>query len=95
MAVDDTSPGRRPDPAAPPHRRRDRSPWNWLILVPLVVSLTVPLFDRSRPSLVGIPFFYWYQMAAIAVGVICTIAVFRAHERAAERTIAARPSTER
>lgn len=86
MAVDDTPPTPRPDPAVAPARRRDRSPWNWLILVPLVVSLAVPVFDRSAPSLGGIPFFYWYQMAAIGVGVVATVVVFRAHERAHEKT---------
>ena len=51
--------------------------------MPLVVSLTVPIFDRSAPALAGVPFFYWYQILAIAVGVLATVAVFRAHERRA------------
>ena len=82
MALDDTTPSpRREDDAATPPRRSDRSGWNWLIAVPLVVSLTVPVFDRSAPALAGIPFFYWYQIVAIGVGVLATVAVFRAHER--------------
>ena len=62
-----------------------------------MVSLTVPIFDRSAPALAGVPFFYWYQIVAIAVGVLATVAVFRAHERAAARRAdrPAAPSTER
>lgn len=85
MATDDAPPPPREDPATAPARRRDRSWWNWLIVVPLVVSLTVPIFDRSAPTLAGVPFFYWYQILAIGVGVLATVAVFRAHERGAGR----------
>ena len=79
MATDDAPPPPRENAAPPP--RSDRSGWNWLIAVPLVVSLTVPIFDRSSPALAGVPFFYWYQILAIGVGVLATVAVFRAHER--------------
>ncbi len=54
----------------------DRSPWNWLLLVPLVVTLVPALYNRARPELFGIPFFYWYQLAVITVGVVCTYVVF-------------------
>lgn len=69
----------------PPPPRSDRSWWNWLIAVPLVLSLTVPIFNRDQPSIGGVPFFYWYQVLAIAVGVVATILVFRAHDRANQR----------
>ena len=54
----------------------DRSPWNWLLLVPLVVTLIPPLYNRARPELLGIPFFYWYQLVVIGVGVVCTYVVY-------------------
>ena len=57
-------------------RVRDRSPWNWLLLVPLLVTLLPPLYNRLRPELLGMPFFYWYQFLAIAVGVGCTLVVY-------------------
>lgn len=65
---------------APP-TRSDRSPWNWLLLLPLVVTLYPPLYNRVEPELFGIPFFYWYQLAAISVGVLCTLAVYLASRR--------------
>ena len=57
-------------------QRTDSSPWHWLLLVPLVVVLLPQLYSKLRPTLFGIPFFYWYQMAAIAVGVTCTLLVY-------------------
>ena len=59
-------------------RRPDRSRWNWLLLLPLLATLYPPLYNHRKPSLLGIPFFYWYQLLAVAIGVICVYAVYRA-----------------
>jgi hypothetical protein len=70
-----------PAPSAGAERppvRSDRKPVNWLLLVPLVVVLIPPLYNRTSPELIGIPFFYWYQLAVISVGVLCTYLVYRA-----------------
>jgi len=40
---------------------------NWLMLVPVVMLLAVPLYNRDTPRLFGLPFFYWYQLACIFV----------------------------
>lgn len=61
--------------------RSDRSPWNWLLLLPLVATLFPPLFNRTSPALAGIPFFYWYQLAAIAIGVASTFIVYKMTRR--------------
>lgn len=75
------------DPARPPvredleyaaRRRLNRSPWNWLLLLPLLATLFPWIYNRTDPKLFDIPFFYWYQMACIPVGVISTIVVYRA-----------------
>jgi Protein of unknown function (DUF3311) len=59
-------------------RRRVRfSPWNLLLLVPLAAVLFPWLYNRDDPRLFDIPFFYWYQLAAIAIGVSCTYVVYR------------------
>ena len=47
-----------------------------LLLVGIVVPLLVPTYARVEPRLFGFPFFYWYQLAVIAVGVICTLVVY-------------------
>jgi hypothetical protein len=60
----------------PGARRSDRSPWNWLLLIPIVVPLLTFLFNRDKPRLAGFPFFYWAQLAFVVVGVVCTTLVY-------------------
>jgi hypothetical protein len=57
---------RRPPEAGPEPRRtrrEDRSPWHWLLLVPIVVPLVPGLYNRIEPTLLGVPFFYWGQLS--------------------------------
>jgi len=51
------------------------SNWNLLLLVPLLILLT-PLFNHRGPQLLGLPFFYWAQLAFVIVGVICVGVVY-------------------
>jgi hypothetical protein len=64
-----------------PSRRRDRSPLYWLLLVPVVVPLLVPLFNANDPKLFGFPRFYWLQLAFIVVGVGTTSLVYQLTKR--------------
>jgi Protein of unknown function (DUF3311) len=63
------------DPA-PPHGDV-RKGWYWLLLLPLIGTLIVPIFNHDHPRFIGVPFFYWYQMVWIAVSVLCTVVVYR------------------
>ncbi len=74
MSVDSAHPEKRQRG----NPKRDRSPWNWLLLLPLLATLYPPLYNRREPELFDIPFFYWYQLAAVTIGVVCTYAVYRA-----------------
>ncbi|MBX6751606.1 MAG: DUF3311 domain-containing protein [Micromonosporaceae bacterium] len=58
-----------------PTRRRGL---NWLMLVPVVMQLAVPLYNRDAPRLFGLPFFYWYQLACIFVTTITITFVYMA-----------------
>ncbi|GAA2369292.1 DUF3311 domain-containing protein [Dactylosporangium salmoneum] len=51
-----------------PRARRARSGY-WLLAIPTVAPLLTPLYDRADPMVWGIPFFYWYQMACIALAI--------------------------
>lgn len=57
--------------------RGDRSPWNWLLFVPIVLPLLTPLFNHDEPRLFGFPVFYWLQLAFILVGVTTTSLVYQ------------------
>ena len=58
-------------------RSRDRSPVYWLLLIPIVVPLLVPLYNGADPKLLGFPRFYWLQLAFIIIGVVTTSVVYQ------------------
>jgi Protein of unknown function (DUF3311) len=64
-------------PEAVPAPRHDRSPWNWLLLVPIVLPLLTPIFNHDSPRLWGFPAFYWVQFLFIFVGVGTTTLVYQ------------------
>lgn len=82
-----------PDALAP--HRSDRSPWNWLLLVPIVVPLLVPLYNSVEPTLFGWPLFYWLQLVFVALGVATTVLVYRMTRRSAAERQAARDAISR
>ncbi len=61
--------------------RSDRSPWNWVLLVAVVIPLIPVLFNHAEPRLFGIPLFYWLQLAFILVSVAATLIVYRVTRR--------------
>ncbi len=54
----------------------DRSPWHWLLLIPVVVPLLTFLYDGDEPRLFGFPRFYWLQLAYLGLAVVCTTVVY-------------------
>jgi hypothetical protein len=50
--------------------------WYWLLLVPLLGLLIPPIYNYEDPRLIGIPFFYWYQLAWVPVSVAITALVY-------------------
>lgn len=69
------------DPEATPTQRSDASPWNWLLLVPIVLPLLTFLYNSETPRLGGFPLFYWLQFAFIGIGVLTTTIVYQATKR--------------
>ena len=58
-------------------KRSDHSPWNWLLLIPIVLPLVTAIYNRDAPRLWGFPAFYWIQLLFIFVGVATTTLVYR------------------
>ena len=77
-----TPPAGTPTSGVAPHRS-DRSPWNWLLLVGIVLPLLVPIYNKVEPTLFGWPFFYWFQLLLVGVGVLTTSIVYRMTRRSA------------
>ena len=70
-------PEREREVRAAAHRGVHTPLWNLLLLVPLIATLIPGIYNRETPKLFDIPFFYWYQMAVIPVGVLCVVLVYR------------------
>jgi hypothetical protein len=48
-----------------------------LLVILAAVGLWVPLYNRAEPSLLGVPFFYWFQILWIVVGALITGLAYR------------------
>lgn len=51
------------------------SPWNLVLLIPLLMLVT-PWFNFDKPRVLGLPFFYWYQFLFVIVGVASVAIVY-------------------
>ena len=47
-----------------------------LFLIPVVIVLWVPFYNRLEPALGGIPFFYWYQLAWVLIAASIVMSVY-------------------
>lgn len=64
-----------------PADRRSIPRVRWLLVAALlapavVLPLWVPLYDREDPSLLGFPFFYWFQFLLIVGAVALTVPAY-------------------
>jgi hypothetical protein len=64
----------------PRGRRRGWSWWYLLLVVQLVAVLWPPFYNKAEPYLIGIPFFYWYQLLWVLIGAALTAIVYFATE---------------
>ena len=48
-----------------------------LLLVPCVIAVWVPLFNSAGPEILGIPFFYWFQLLLVPVSALAIFAADR------------------
>ena len=51
---------------------RSQGRWYWLLAVPLLGLLVPPIYNDVDPTLIGIPFFYWYQLLWVPISVAVT-----------------------
>ena len=58
-------------------RRATGRAWYLLFIVPMLGTLIPPIYNTKDPTLIGIPFFYWYLMAWVPVTVVIMLVVNR------------------
>lgn len=52
-----------------------------LLVIPFVALLWTPFYNRLTPTLFGIPFFYWYQIAWTPVTALLIAVVYLHRKR--------------
>jgi uncharacterized protein DUF3311 len=58
---------------------KKRGGWSWwylLFLLEFVVALWPPFYNKVEPTLIGIPFFYWFQLLWVFVSALFTAVVY-------------------
>ena len=59
-----------------PEEKQGWSWWYLLFLVQFVLILWPSLYNSVEPTLIGIPFFYWYQLLVVIIGAVLTAVVY-------------------
>ena len=59
-----------------PSKRPKWSWWYLLFVVQFLVILWPPFYNKAEPMLVGIPFFYWFQLLWVLVSAVFTAVVY-------------------
>ena len=57
----------------------ERRAWSWwylLFVVEFLLIIWPSFYDSVEPSLIGIPFFYWYQLLVVIVAAVLTAIVY-------------------
>lgn len=62
------------------NRNRSWSWWYLLLLLQFIPALWVPFYNSAEPYLLGVPFFYWFQLALVFVSAAVTAVVYLATE---------------
>jgi len=60
----------------PPTREKSLGLWALLLLVPFVALLWVPFYNSTEPTLLGFPFFYWYQFLWVPITSLLILIVY-------------------
>jgi Protein of unknown function (DUF3311) len=59
--------------------QKKRSAWSWwylLFVIQFAVALWPPFYNKIEPTLIGIPFFYWFQLLWVIVSAVFTAIVY-------------------
>jgi hypothetical protein len=73
-------------PSQIPRTSRVRYLPRLLLLIPFAALIWVPSYNKVDPAFVGVPFFYWYQLAWILIGAALVVLVYLIETRLTRRT---------
>ncbi|TVY07820.1 DUF3311 domain-containing protein [Paenibacillus cremeus] len=55
--------------------------WYLLLILPFLAMLWPASYSTAEPTLIGMPFFYWYQMLWVIISALLTVVVYFATKR--------------
>ena len=58
---------------------RRQTGWSWwylLFIIQIVAVVWPPFYNNVDPTFIGIPFFYWYQLAWVLISAVMTAIVY-------------------
>jgi hypothetical protein len=58
---------------------KKRGGWSWwylLFVIQFAVALWPPFYNKLEPTLMGMPFFYWFQLFWVIVSAVFTAIVY-------------------
>jgi hypothetical protein len=64
--------------------KRKRGGWSWwylLFIIQFAVILWPPFYNKVEPTLIGIPFFYWFQLLWVLVSAVFTAVIYFATDK--------------
>ncbi len=64
-------------------RKKKTRGWSWwylLFVIQYVMALWPPFYNKAEPYWLGIPFFYWSQLAFVLISAVLTAIVYFATE---------------
>jgi hypothetical protein len=68
-----------------PGQREGWSWWYLLFIIQFVAVLWPPFYNRAEPTLLGMPFFYWYQLVWVIIAAVLTAIVYFVTDAEARR----------
>lgn len=64
------------EPQTPAATRTGQRWWYLLLVLPFIAMLLPQTYNVAAPSVIGLPFFYWYQLLWIVITGLLTMAVY-------------------
>lgn len=57
-------------------RAHGRRWWYLVLIIPFIATLFPPMYNGASPTIIGLPYFYWYQLLWVVLAGLLTILVY-------------------
>ncbi len=58
-------------------KKAERGSWWYLLFaIQFIAVLYPPFFNKAEPTLLGLPYFYWYQLAWVLISAVLNAVIY-------------------